>query len=238
MNRALTAAVGLAVVLALAGCAPAVITPTAAPTVAPVATPTPTPTPTPTAPPTLAQLVLSPDGIGPLQINEPVPAQSGPTAVVTWDANACPANGSGDYAGAWLANYPKTGEKEISNPDRAVFTFESKQKNSQITSATIWSSEIKTAEGIGIGSTPAQLAAAYGSNLKKKHGQLSDLYSLEGAAGTLVFEVPTAPDTSTEHVWTTADLGKVIWMYLFAGKGGDVISLMGNQQAGSCFVGE
>jgi hypothetical protein len=236
MIRGIAVSVGLLAVLALAGCAPAVATPTAAPTVAQTPSATPTPVATPTQP-TLAQLVVSPDGIGPLLINEPVPSESGPTAVVTWDANKCTANSPDSYRGAWLANYPETGELEISNSDRAVFTFESEQKDSPITFIAVWSNELKTANGVGIGSTSAQLTAAYGSALTVTHGQTSDLYSLRGTQGTLVFEVPTAVDTSRFHVWSSADLGSVIWMYLYAGDDA-ATSLLANQQAGSCFVPE
>ena len=197
------------VTVALAGCAPVTpsadpsssAVPSAQPSQSPVATPTPTPTPTPTKP-TLSELALTPDGLGPLKPGAAVPHEPASIAIVAWNPNACAGTGE------WLATYPR----QTTGDDIHPFSFASGSKNDPIRLLTVWTSDIKTAEGIGVGSTAAEVAAAY-PQIVPVHGDVSDLYTLKGATGELVFEVPTAMAANPAE-WPKSALGTVVWEYL------------------------
>ncbi|HEY5231899.1 MAG TPA: hypothetical protein VIJ11_13535, partial [Galbitalea sp.] len=95
MMRGAVVVGALVVVVGLSGCAPAAL-PAPHPTSSHVVA---APTPTPTTPPALSELVLSPDGLGPLRIGFPVPDQPLASAVVVWDPTKC------GTTGAWISRY-------------------------------------------------------------------------------------------------------------------------------------
>ncbi|HEX4444048.1 MAG TPA: hypothetical protein VHZ81_10795 [Galbitalea sp.] len=177
MIKGAEAVAAIAVVLALAGCAPAV----SPPSHTHAAAPTPAPSPSPTAPPTLSELTLSPDGLGVLVIGSPVPKQSSSAAVVVWNPTQCDAT-----SGAWLANYP-------SGPTiygaGAPFVFDVNSKDEPLPYITILSPQIKTAAGISLGSTRDEVVAAY-PRARVVSAEISDLYVVDGTAGELVIEIP------------------------------------------------
>ncbi len=203
-----TVSVGLIAIIVLGGCAPAADSPAAAPATA--STPTPTlaphtasPTPTPTAPPVLADLVLSPAGLGPLLVGSPVPAQVDATAVVKWNPTTC--NGAGE----WQANYPSG---PVVGGNDAPFSWASMGKSDPIGYVLINSSGIRTATGVGVGSTVADLKAAYTNLGGPIHAEYSDLYTESDSSGQLIFEVATRFAADGEVVWSKNDLGTVLWV--------------------------
>jgi hypothetical protein len=212
MIRGISVSVGLLAVLALAGCAPAVATPTAAPTVAQTPSATPTPVATPTKPDE-ADLVVTPDGIAPLVIGQLVPEQPTDVAVMVWDASYCadPTIGvkPGDpTAGAWVANYPKDSTGYLAGLPFEVVTL-NHARTAPIAGMLVTSTNLATPEGIHVGSTLAELKAAYPALKTGPHSSISDVFSIDGSAGTLIFEVANG---LTARYWPAERVGTVLWM--------------------------
>jgi len=216
--------VAVVLALALAGCAPAVHphhhqTHAAGPT----ASVTPTPSPTK---PALADLVLSPDGLGDVAINQPVPSS---TLLFTFDPTKCVsaetgiAAGSPD-AGAWTATYPPV---DPSNPQQAPFILVDRPQNltGTVTTIWVWSPGVHTAAGIQVGSTRAQLLAAYPHPDAVEHGAISDVYVIDGSVGHLVMEVART-DSGDPGYWPADQVDTVLWMGAVA-PGGDARAIAG-----------
>jgi hypothetical protein len=173
----------------------------------------PTPSSTPaltTGKPTLSQLVVSPNGLGYLVSGEAVPTEPANRAIMTYNPTKCVAPTEGIKAGspgsgAWVPAYPNgvtwSGSGipfdvgSVTGPTAVIHEIE------------IWSPQLKTAKGIGAGSTAAQLRAAYGSSLKLDSAPNSDVYVLTGSRSKLLFEVAkTAAGLPVEETET------VVWM--------------------------
>jgi len=162
--------------------------------------------------PTLSHLVVSPNGLGDLVPGQPVPADSPATAVMTWDATKCVDAAAGitpgsPGAGAWLAAYP-----DAANFDGASwppFDITPTQARTDPTmDIQIWSPELKTAQHIGVGSSLIQLQSAYGTSLTVDSADNSDVYTLRGMRGQLMFEFLKGPDNVGEPE------GVVAWMQI------------------------
>jgi hypothetical protein len=204
-RRSLACGTLVLLALSLAGCAPAAVSALPSSTGLPsaVATPTPTATPAPTRP-ELGELTLSPDGLGPLVVGAVVPDQPSDVAVVSWDQAACAGGGE------WVANYPSG---PVTGGTDAPFSFPSAKKTDPIGFMTVWSSEIKTGSGVGVGSTVAELQAAYPDLNAPIHAEASDLYVVTGSTGELVFEVATRVPANFP-VWTKSAIGTVVWVQI------------------------
>ena len=220
-------ATAVLIVVALAGCAPAVPSPAHhTHAAAPISAPTPTPTPTPTAPPALSDLVLSPDGLGPLVIGSPVPDEPAASAVVVWNATKC------DTTGAWLPNYPDGPLGPNGNPTGIPFYFALDHKSDPLTYINVNSTQITTSAGISIGSTLAQLKAAYPHFDAVVKGPVTDLYDIKGQKAQLVIEVKRPGADGNDIAWDN----KVVLMEVGA-LAIPVSSLYGNDAGGGICPG-
>jgi hypothetical protein len=181
--------------------------------------------------PTLSQLVASPDGLGYLAVGSPVPDKSAATAILTYKPTKCVSAPEGisatsPGAGAWVPAYPTSliwsgsGLPFDVGPTRA--------STDPIGVIEIWSPEIKTAKGVGAGSTPAQLRKAYGTKLTVSHADNSDVYVLKGARSELLFEVAKA-----EAGLNAAETNTVVWMRIVP-LGTSQLHIANTDSAGPC----
>jgi hypothetical protein len=199
----------LTAALALAGCASGSGVDNGART--PSATPVPSATAAlPTGKPTLSQLVVSPNGLGYLVPGAAVPAKPVTTAIMTYNPTKCVAPAEGvtagsPGAGAWLPAYPNGLTWSGSGVPFDVGPVAA--STDAIAQIEIWSPDLKTARGIGAGSTVAQLKHAYGASLTLDSAPNSDVYVLTGTSSKLLFEVAkTAAGLPVEET------GTVVWM--------------------------
>jgi hypothetical protein len=124
-----------------------------------------------------------------------VPSQPAATAIVTYNPTKCVDAAAGIAvgsagAGAWLPAYPNGLTWAGSGIPFDVGAVAGPMDD--IPLIEIWSPDLKTAKGIGAGSTVQQLKAAYGSALSSDHAENSDVYILSGAHSELLFEVAKA----------------------------------------------
>jgi hypothetical protein len=131
----------------------------------------------------LSQLVLSPDGLGPLVIGSPVPVEPASTAVVVWNPTYC------GGTGAWLPNYPDGPLGPNGDPTGIPFYFAVGHKTDDLKYINVDSTQIKTSAGISIGSTRQQVLAAYPRFDAIVAGPVTDLYEINGPNAKLVIEV-------------------------------------------------
>lgn len=165
-------------------------------------TASPEPSPSVSGQPQLADLVLSPEGLGPLAIGLPLPVEDPSTAVVVWNGDNC----AGD--GEWVANYPSA---PVFGGTDKPFSFAVSGKDDPLTYVIVWSNSIATAEGVRVGSSLSDLIAAY-PTAARTAALTSDLYVVTGVSGNLVFEVATQFDPA-ESQWTESAVGTVVWAY-------------------------
>jgi hypothetical protein len=223
-TRVGVAALALAGVIAVAGCT----------TTSGTKAPTPSPRQTASASsgkPALSRLVASPDGLGYLTIGAPVPVRPAATAIVAYNPTKCvsPAEGitaGSPGAGAWLPAYPDSLIWSGSGHPFDVGPVRS--STDPISEIEIWTPQIKTAKGIGAGSTPAQLTVAYGSSLTVDRADNSDVYVLKGVHSELLFEVAKAAAGLP-----TEETGTVVWMRIVP-LGSTQLHIANTDAAGPC----
>ena len=97
--------------------------------------------------------------------------------IVDYDENACGEMYGGD---AWVSAFG-AGEDTFT-------VVQDEGEDTPIQAINVWSDEVVTAEGIGVGSTADELEAAYPS-LEPVDQTQFDVYTLPGDAGSLAFLV-------------------------------------------------
>lgn len=134
--------------------------------------------------PALADLVVSTSGLGPLTVGLPPEGNPG-AAMIAWDPDYC-AEVTDTDAGRWVetgyADDPDRGE-----PGKHPFTV-AVDEGGTIGWIDVFSAAPRTVEGVGLGTTVAELQAAYPGLQGPYVGPLSRVWWVEDAAGVLVFE--------------------------------------------------
>ena len=180
MNRTRVILVAAVVVGMLVGCAAQDAEPTPSPVAeSPVETPAPEPTQ-----PALADLVLSTEGLDYLLIGQPVPAVDEQLAIVAWDPAVCENDTiEGEpYAGAWLPAFPDEFPFVVDDTTGGL-------RDGDLVSILVPTPGISTSDGIAVGSTKAELDAAYPAFDEHVSHPEYDLYVIDGTAGQLVFDL-------------------------------------------------
>jgi len=175
----------------------------------PIAAPSETPTPTETAAapdpskPDLEDITLSTEGLGELKIGLTPPSDNPGTNLVSFDANACEAEG---LPGIYTATYPNVDEGF--GPE-APFAIQ--LTGDAITRIDVNTAQIYTDTGIHIGSSLDEVLGVYsgGPDEVVNHADVSDVYVIKGTNGQLQFEV--AVDRIPDY-WDDAAIDTVVFL--------------------------
>lgn len=190
MNKTLLSVMA-ATTLLLVGCAGPAETaspPSPPPTPTVAASPSPSATPEPTKP-ALEDLVISPEGLGPLRVGHAPPATDPAVDILIYDPNACdfvpewdPTYVPSGDLGMWVSNYGQDPSTNELGPF-GVFV-----RDGIVDTIGIYDARIKTAAGAHLGMTREQLLAVYptGIELETENYGL-DTYRLRGSTGDLIF---------------------------------------------------
>lgn len=210
MNRAAVASVSLAGLLLLCGCAGG--EPSGAPSPSSTATVSATPTPSASAapatePPALAELVLSPEGLGSLVVGQTPPAVNADTDLLVHSSSVCQwavDDGYRESAAMWVANY----EPAISGKGPSPFGVWVDDTSEQLLMLAVYDESIATSSGIHLRSSASDVAAAYpGADLLEEYDSGdTHVYKIAGTAGDLYIDVlkaesvPIYPEVGAELV--------------------------------------
>ncbi len=211
------APIAVAVVLLLSACDPSggggggsSTAPTGDTTDSVTPTPAASKTAEPAVKPAVGDLILSPEGLGPLVIGSPPPATDPALDIAILDPDYCVAYAA-DYgvpAGKWIPNYEPALSSEDGGDPFALLV-----EGGVLAGLDVRSSQPHTAQGIHVGSSVAELTAAYpgGFTTVYNHADISDVYAVNGTHGRILFEVPK---DGGDGYWDPSDLGKVLFIHV------------------------
>jgi hypothetical protein len=181
--------------------------------------------------PTLGRMVLSPTGLGGLQLG--IDPARGPAnaSILKWDESRCEFPFDDPEPGRWVADYPP-----IMSPwGNEVLPFSVEVTDGRITRIDVWSPDPRTSAGVGVGSSIDELRAAYGDSLRPgENTGTSSTWLVSGDQGILVFEVA---EPTTDGYWPTDEVfGHVILARVIAQGGLDQgAAVIGtDDSAGAC----
>ena len=171
----------------------------------------------------MTTLVVGPQGLHDLPVGHAVPRSS---ALVHYGEHTCP------NTGGWIPGYPEDEHNSAGQPlhpfDIVTARF---GKGAPITDEYIWSKSIATARGIRVGSSEAQVRAAYPSaSTTKSYSTI--VYVVAGSGGKLLIEV-ALHNANAAGEWPATTLGTVVWMHAITAHA-KVVSIADDDDAGPC----
>jgi hypothetical protein len=206
----------LALVLALSGCVGA---PDDGETPAPSASPSATEVP---SKPKFDDLVVSPAGLGSLRVGR----KASNSGMISYFPDYCAtAKGEGrSDEGRWQNTYVSRGKPRPFGVDVT--------RDGRVSRIDILDPDLRTAEGIGLGTSVEKLLTTYPALQGGTASTLADLYYLRASEGTLVFEVA---NDLIEDYYEDDVVGTVIFMRVVAPTVDPDQSLAGTDfYAGTC----
>lgn len=165
----------------------------------------------PTAKPALSELVIGPEGLGPLLIGSAPPSFGADLDVLVYVDDYCAtafADGSASEPGLWVANYPEALANEADRPFGVWVADEG------IMRITVFKPGVLTERGIGVGSTRDEVLAAYPEGFSSNYepAWTNVVYVVDGTTGHLLIEIADAdtPTANTVLSLTSAPLSDPI----------------------------
>ncbi len=143
--------------------------------------------------------MVTPDGLGPLAIDQAPPVTNPDLDIAIFVPDYCAAEPEAPEKGMWRANYPSG--SAIHPPFFPVVA------DGVLRDIAIFSPDIKTKTGIGMGSTRAEVLAAYPGGFASQvdNTPYSTVYIVAGTTGRLLIEVRS---DDTEY-WNASERGTV-----------------------------
>ena len=229
--------------LALTACDPGAATPSSSasatgpaptsaapsPSVSPVVTPTP---PALDPHPAPADLVVSAEGILPLTIGLP-PASNPGAAMISYDEDYCYSEEMGTTEGdlgRWTANYPDV--MDVYGYPKNPFYLAA--DDTSIYRLDVFDQDMPTTEGITIGSTLADVQAAYPALVEGTPGPVSRIFWVTGTRGYLVFETQD-PDAGLGVPGATGPEEVILMRVITIAGSPDFAAANSGNIAGACF---
>ena len=122
--------------------------------------------------PATGDLMLSPEGLGPLAYGATIDSANA-SGLVTWDPDACPAELYGEDYGQFTVDtsrYPLEAQNPIELGDSfGVFLASADPQTEKVNWIEVYHPAIATSEGIRVGDPPSRLTEVYGSELRGAH---------------------------------------------------------------------
>jgi len=232
---------------ALAGCAlPLAPAPTATPSESPAASESATPEPTPLTRPALADLSLSPAGLGPLLLGQP-PVSDPALRMVAFEPTACTDAETGESFGI-VAGDPEAGGWFIDPSYRLPATPSfggdpfgvgiDESAGSVVTRIDLYSADIPTDAGIRIGDSRADVEAAYpGASVAESY--LTDIFVISGPTGLLQIEVVSQSTPDRAEYWGSTGIpdGQVLYIHAVVPAAGVFSVAASGNGVGGCNFG-
>lgn len=198
--------------LALAACTPEfpAASPTATETSTSTSSASPEPSPEPTRP-TSTELALAPGSLNVLVIGQPAPGAGDPLAMIAYDPEACVDAEIGIAPGDPGAGLWRAVPEYVASDGLALFGVSVNDAGAIGAIQVVGPSTVPTTRGIRIGSTTAELLAAYPTITGPITRVVSQLFVVDEGGQRLVFEVAWN-DGAPEPYWQPGEIDKVIVM--------------------------
>lgn len=193
--------------------------------------------------PSLNDMVVSPDGVGPLRLGEELPPADAP-AIVRWAPDACSwyvPDGTAFEQGRWVLNDIYLTESvgplwRRDTPSTMPAVGVSADEASIVQRIDVHSDRVATEKGITLGASRAELLAAHPEAVLHERfdpeASATEVYRIHGARGALHFEVGYNPPGS--ELWSDAEEGVVLLMRVHGERGPLYSTMFTDDIAGGC----
>jgi hypothetical protein len=186
----------------------------------------------------LASLTITPEGLGPLTIGEPVASTA--QSLVGWNPTYCVGDATGavqgdPFAGAWLPNYPPAQSPALGERPPFHLMTATGFAEGPIREINLWTTEVATAAGVRAGDSRGALLAAYPQFDEVTQNLLSDVYAINGMRGRLLIEVANEPGQPELAGYWGSAVDTVLWTRVVPA-GVPAAPIAGSDAGGPCVL--